>query len=294
MEAVADAVAQYAVAILLCIAALMLVMITVLWHFIEKYGRTLWSGAVWAWNALRASTLASHLRRVPGLKPALTHTLTAGRYLGGYAIVSFVAALAALAAFFELADDIGVNEELAKFDLALSQSLAEHLSRELLEATASITRLGNATFLIPLGVGVTIVLLLTRRTLLAFAWAIATSCGALLNLLLKSIFERARPVHEHGVLLADGWSFPSGHASGSMLVYGLLGYLVIRHSPRIWHLPVAMLCATLIVFVGFSRVLLQVHYLSDVLAGYVSAAAWGALCIAGLEAVRWREGQRQP
>lgn len=294
MQAVADAVAQHAVAILLCIAALMLVMITVLWHVIEKYGHTLWSGAVWAWNALRTSALASHLRRVPGLRSVLTHALTAGRYLGAHAIVSFVVALAALAAFFELADDIGVNEELAKFDLALSQSLSEHLSRELLEAVALITRLGNATFLIPLGVGVTVVLLLNRRTLLAFSWAIATSCGALLNLLLKAIFERARPVHEHGVLLADGWSFPSGHASGSMLVYGLLGYLVIRHSPRAWHLPVAMLCATLIVFVGFSRVLLQVHYLSDVLAGYVSAAAWGALCIAGLEAARWREGQRQP
>jgi undecaprenyl-diphosphatase len=113
-----------------------------------------------------------------------------------------------------------------------------------------------------------------------------------LNWLLKSIFERARPVHEHGVLTADGWSFPSGHASGSMLVYGLLGYLIIRHTPRVWHLPVALLSVLLIVFVGFSRVLLQVHYLSDVLAGYSSAVAWGALCVAGLETARWRAGQR--
>lgn len=240
-----------------------------------------------------ASRLANGLRRVPGLKSALTHALTAGRYLGAYAILSFIVALAALAAFFKLVDEIGFNEGLAKFDLALSHALAEHLSRELLEVIAMITRLGDSAFLIPLGVIVTIVLLVKRRTLLAFAWVAATAGGALLNLLLKSIFERARPLHEHGVVTAGGWSFPSGHASGSMLVYGLLGYLVIRHSPRVWHLPVAMLCVTLVVFVGFSRVLLQVHYLSDVLAGYVSAASWGALCIAGLEMARLREGRRQ-
>jgi undecaprenyl-diphosphatase len=71
-----------------------------------------------------------------------------------------------------------------------------------------------------------------------------------------------------------------------MLVYGLLAYILIRHTPRAWHLPTAAVAVTLIVFIGFSRVLLQVHYLSDVLAGYASAAAWGALCIAGYESVR--------
>jgi undecaprenyl-diphosphatase len=74
-----------------------------------------------------------------------------------------------------------------------------------------------------------------------------------------------------------------------MLVYGLLGYLIVRHAPRAWHVPVALVSVALIVFVGSSRVLLQVHYLSDVLAGYASGAAWVALCIAGLEVVRQRD-----
>jgi membrane-associated phospholipid phosphatase len=38
-------------------------------------------------------------------------------------------------------------------------------------------------------------------------------------------------VHDHGFASADGFSFPSGHASGSLLVYGMLAYLVVRHSP---------------------------------------------------------------
>ena len=143
MEAVADVIAQHAVAILLGIAAAMLAMTAVLWHLIERYGPRLWSGAASAWNALRTSTLADRLRRISGLQRALTHALTVGRYLGAYAIFSFMAALAALAAFFELADEIGFDEELAKFDVALSRSLAEHLSRELLEVTAVVTRLGD-------------------------------------------------------------------------------------------------------------------------------------------------------
>jgi membrane-associated phospholipid phosphatase len=57
---------------------------------------------------------------------------------------------------------------------------------------------------------------------------------------------------------------------------------------------VALASVALIVFVGSSRVLLQVHYLSDVLAGYASGAAWVALCIAGLEVVRQRKLRGQP
>jgi undecaprenyl-diphosphatase len=222
----------------------------------------------------------------------LTHTLTATRYLGLYALASFVVALGALGAFFELADEIGVDEDMARFDTELATALSRHLSTEVLRVTATITHLGDAGFLIGLGALVTLILLFKRRVLLASAWAIATGAGALLNLLLKSIFERTRPVHDHGVVLADGWSFPSGHAAGAMLMYGLLAYVLIRHTERSWHLPIAIVAVALIVFVGFSRVLLQVHYLSDVLAGYMSAASWGLLCVAGLEAVRWRGRQR--
>lgn len=107
--------------------------------------------------------------------------------------------------------------------------------------------------------------------------------------MLKGIFERTRPLHDHGLVSETSWSFPSGHASGSMIVYGLLGYIIVRYTRPVWHVPVALVCVTLIVFVGSSRVLLQVHYMSDVLAGYASGAAWVALWIAGLEAMRGRE-----
>jgi membrane-associated phospholipid phosphatase len=114
----------------------------------------------------------------------------------------------------------------------------------------------------------------------------------LLNRTLKAIFERSRPLHDHGITAEGGWSFPSGHASGSMLIYGLLAYIVVRHTPARWHIPVALTSIAIITFVGSSRVLLQVHYASDVLAGYAVAVAWLAICVAALEAVRWRDSLR--
>lgn len=262
-----------------------------LWRLIEAYGPRSWKASVTAWNRLRASAFARRLRGMALLGPLLNHTLTAARYLGVYALLGFLVALGSLAAFFELADEIGVDEGMARFDTLLSLALGQHLTEPMLGFFVELTRLGNSSFLIPLAAVVAAALLIAQQRLLACAWIIATASNALLNLLLKSIFERARPTRLHELLNPDGWSFPSGHASGSMMVYGLLGYLVIRLTPRMWHLPVAMLCVLLIVFVGFSRVLLQVHFLSDVLAGYASAAAWGALCIAGLEAVRRRRGR---
>jgi undecaprenyl-diphosphatase len=223
---------------------------------------------------------------VPGLHRVLTRSLTVTRYLGVHALVSFAFAFGALTLFFQLAEEIGVDEDLAHFDLLLSSALATYASQGLLRFLAIITVLGNKEFLLPFGTLVTLILVMQRHRILAVAWVIATGTGSLLNMALKAVFERTRPVHEHGFITEDGWSFPSGHASGSMLVYGLLAYILIRHTPRAWHLPVAITAVTLIVFVGFSRVLLQVHYLSDVLAGYASASAWGALCIAGYESVR--------
>jgi membrane-associated phospholipid phosphatase len=214
--------------------------------------------------------------------------MTVLRYLGIYAILGSLVAVLAITAFFELADDIGVDESLAQFDTELATSLGQHVPYEVLRAFSIVTVLGDRDVLTVLATIVAVALLLMKRWVLAGAWAVATAGGGLLNLLLKEIFARTRPVHEHGLVTETSFSFPSGHASGSMLIYSLLGYLIVRHTPHRWHIPVTIVMTALIIFVGSSRIILQVHYFSDVLAGYASAAAWVALCIAGLEAVRWR------
>jgi undecaprenyl-diphosphatase len=289
MQELADFVARHAVAILLLIAAIWLMLTALFWHLVQAYGNRVWQFAVRAWNAIRMHRYARKVKATPIVGPFFKRTLTAARYLGLYAVFAFAFAVAAIAAFVELADEIGIDEDLAKFDAALASALARQLSDETLSVFALITHLGDRNVLIAIAAAATVALLLMRRWLLACAWVIATAGGGFMNLLLKELFARPRPIHEHGIVNETSWSFPSGHASGSMLIYSLLGYLLVRHTPRDWHIPIAIVTVALIVFVGSSRVLLHVHYFSDVLAGYASAAAWSALCIAGLETVRWRQ-----
>jgi membrane-associated phospholipid phosphatase len=286
-----DLIARHAVLALCVIVAVALAFSIVLWRAARTLGPRSWSLALDLWNAIRRTAIAERLRRTPLLERLLTGTLTAARYLGLVAVLGFMIAAAATALFFELAQEIGVDESLAKFDTALADALRRHVSLDTLRVFSFITHLGDVGFLAVLVALVFLVLVARREIVSASAWLVATASGGLLNRALKAIFERSRPIHDHGLTSETGWSFPSGHASGSMLVYGLLAYLIVRHAPARWHIPVVLMGVTVIIFVGSSRVLLQVHYLSDVLAGYGSAGAWLAICIGALEAIRWRQPQ---
>lgn len=291
MTAAADFIARHALLVLLSAAALASIAAALVWKLIEALAPGIWKRAVTAWDFFRALPLARRLRDARVIGPALVGSLTVTRYLGVISVLGFFVAGGAIVLFVEVADEIGASESLAAFDVALSDALHEHASHELLRFFSWITHLGDLEFLAPLAAVVLLILLIRKRRALAIAWLVATISGGLLNRLLKSIFERTRPVHDHGLALETDWSFPSGHASGAMLVYGLLAYLLVRHAPHSRRPLIAAAAVLLIVFVGASRVVLQVHYLSDVLAGYLASAAWVALWIGALEAMRWRGAQ---
>ena len=227
--------------------------------------------------------------RLPLVGRVFSASLSTWRYLGLRAVLSFAFALLGIAMFIELADEIGVNEELAVFDEQLTLALSQHVDPQLMATFASVTQLGDRNLLLVIGAIVASYFLLRRWWLHALTWVLATGLGGVLVRLLKAHFERTRPVHEHTLTDSSGWSFPSGHAAGAMLVYGMLAYLMVRHTPGRWHIPIAFISILLISFVGFSRVILQVHYLSDVLAGFVVAATWIALCVSAFEALRRRQ-----
>jgi undecaprenyl-diphosphatase len=103
-----------------------------------------------------------------------------------------------------------------------------------------------------------------------------------------------RPVHDQAIATASGWSFPSGHTSGSLVTYGMIAYVLVRTTPARWHLPV-VIAATIVAFsTACSRVFLRVHFASDVLAGFASGTAWLVACILSVELARMvRQGRRR-
>ena len=209
------------------------------------------------------------------------------RFGAGFGVI-----IAAALVFATLAEAIEAGKVLGRLDLVLSDAMRQSTPDRAVQAFRWITHLGDPATITVLCVVVALVLVVRDRRALALGWVIAIAGNAALNRILKAVFERARPVHDHAVALADGWSFPSGHSSAAVVAYGMLAYVLIRTAPRAWHLPALLLAATIAFVTGCSRVFLQVHYATDVVAGFASGTAWLAICMGSLEAAshyRWRD-----
>jgi membrane-associated phospholipid phosphatase len=150
------------------------------------------------------------------------------------------------------------------------------------------TYVGGPIGLAVLGTGVAALLFVRRHRGLALYVLITAVMGGLMNLVLKGLFERARPDLAEALRQAHGYSFPSGHAMGSMIVLGSLAYVMAR-SWGPWRLrsaTIALLIAS-IATVGLSRVYLGVHWISDIGAGFAAGFVWLVVATVAFEAF-WR------
>ncbi len=192
--------------------------------------------------------------------------------------------------FLALAGGLGDGGLMGKLDDAFSSGIRDSVSTETLAVFAQVTRFGDTAVLVQIGLVVSVVLALLNKLWLIVPWLTAQIGNGILNTTLKQLFERVRPVHEHGLAAATGWSFPSGHTSGAVVTYGMMAYLLLRLMPAHWvrryGLPVVLLAVGIAFSTACSRVFLQVHYFSDVLAGFASGTAWLLLCICGVELAR--------
>jgi undecaprenyl-diphosphatase len=118
--------------------------------------------------------------------------------------------------------------------------------------------------------------------------------GMLLNALLKQVFMRPRPRFENPLLIISSYSFPSGHTMMATVFYGALCALFVT-KVRDWRARglAAGLSACLILLVGFSRIYLGVHYLSDVMAAIAEGLAWLAFSVISVEELGRRRKKRR-
>jgi undecaprenyl-diphosphatase len=101
--------------------------------------------------------------------------------------------------------------------------------------------------------------------------------GAIIWYFLTGVFDRVRPAQQIGIAVTDP-SFPSGHAISAVLCYGFLAYLFIPRMPSLfWKWMVGVAAILTMAFIGFSRVYLGGHYMTDIVAGYALGLAWAGL-----------------
>lgn len=197
--------------------------------------------------------------------------------------VMFALASAAglLALFFALADEV-VFDGRNKLDRVASLEVRGWATPERTETVRAITELGASWFAAFICGSILLWLLWQRRIQTAIAISGIFLIAKLLESGFKLTFERSRPVIVSHLTEADGYSFPSGHTMTAVITYGLLAAILAGHCRgRMRFVPPAA-AILLIVAVGFSRVYLGVHYLTDVIAGTLVAGACLILAIAAL------------
>ncbi|GAB2825642.1 hypothetical protein GCM10027276_30710 [Comamonas piscis] len=168
------------------------------------------------------------------------------------------------------------HARLMAADAGAQQWAQDHVSPPMRELLHVLTAAGDVRWLVVLVLLVAGWLALGAQWPALWAWVFFIGLNGLVVRLLKNLLDRARPevLHE---MLTSGASFPSGHTSGAVVVYGLL-WLVLRGrlAPAASR-ALAWLCGALVATIALSRILLQAHFASDVLAGALLGLAWCAL-----------------
>lgn len=233
-------------------------------------------------------------RRLPGSWPNRARAIwsatglrwSAGAYGTLHAAAGLIASILALAIFAWLGDLVSNQAAITRVDVQFGQwlhSLATPIGISIAKAFSFI---GGPAGMVVLMVAGAVYLLFRRERHLAYAWLVAFVGGGALDWALKTLFHRARPSFPDAFVHVLGYSFPSGHAMGSLIGFGMLAYVVVRmlRRPSVDR-SIAISAAVVVLGIGFSRLYLGAHYLSDVVAGFAAGIVWLAACISAAEAM---------
>lgn len=193
---------------------------------------------------------------------------------GRHLVLLFAGLLLPLWGFAELADEVRDADAFA-FDEPMLR-FAQAMARDGFDQWFLLfSNLGYHYGVVPFDIALVVALAFRRRFRESIFAAAALGGSALLNLATKQLFARARPMLWESIAPEHSYSFPSGHAMGSMT---LAVVLVLLAWPTRWRWIAAGAMVFFVAMVGLSRIYLGVHYPSDILAGWAAAIAWAMGC----------------
>lgn len=199
------------------------------------------------------------------------------------AITLFVGA-ACLRALVELVEKLSPQGGLGRLDQWAVGHLRVVDNSPMLEALVATTRLGDVWALVGVVAAGCMLLLVARRRLEAIILAGDFGLAAISVFAMKVMVHRDRPDAALHYVPVSTPAFPSGHAALALVAYLLLAYLAARalRNSR-WRVGIVSAGVALGIVIAASRLLLGVHWLSDVLGGCALAGAWVSLGVAALD-----------
>lgn len=193
-------------------------------------------------------------------------------------LISAILFVVALNGFVEITDELAENE-LTGLDKAITEYIISFRSEALTNYFTFATDLGDRNAYIVITVFLAAYYFFKQRS---WKFILQTTLVLLLatfsNIVLKRVFNRARPTLDH-LVTVNTLSYPSGHSMSAMAFYGFLIYLCLRYKMRAWLKSLLVIVLVMIVLsIGVSRIYLGVHFPSDVAAGFVGGLIWVAFC----------------
>jgi cation-transporting ATPase E/undecaprenyl-diphosphatase len=177
--------------------------------------------------------------------------------------------------FFGVLEDVLTHDPLVDVDANVYRLLQSGRTSGIDSMMVAITELGDVHVLLPV-IGGTLAWFVGHRLWISAGyWLAAVGVAELLTKVLKLVLRRPSPGMSY--LGIEEFSFSSGHATMSVVVYGFLAFLLSRGLMAQSRKHIAVIAAIAITLIAFSRLYLGVHWLSDVLGGMAFGSAWIAL-----------------
>jgi membrane-associated phospholipid phosphatase len=218
------------------------------------------------------------IRRHPGGGSALAKRLDPDAATGLALTLALVVGVGGGVLFGVLAYLVRANDDLVRLDNSVANWGDRHASAFSTDGLNAVTHLGEPTVVVWLAVVLALVeTVRTRSRWVAPFLLIVVAGNGILTTSVKELVDRVRP-ELNPVAETLGPSFPSGHSSWSAAFFAAAALLLCRGSGRRARAVIAGSAAGLAVTVAGSRVLLDVHWLSDVIAGLALGSAWFAIC----------------
>ena len=229
-------------------------------------------------------------KRHPRTAKFIAARFARGEYLGLHLTVGFIISLAALWLFAAVTEDVVTHDPLTNFDLALTTWIRAHTTPLGDRIFTAVSLIGSPISMAAVGMIGAVIIVMRRKWLELAAWVAGFMGAGVLAYILKIVIQRPRPVGATAFLHGDSFSFPSGHALGSLVGYGMLAYVIgsnwVTTARGRFRLVIGT--AVLVVAIGISRLYLGVHYFSDVVGGYAVGVLWLSACISGLQVAERR------
>lgn len=187
-----------------------------------------------------------------------------------------------LALFAGLVEDIVEADSIVTTDLFVSQHMSVLQDSSIVPAFIFVTSLGSTPITCLIILLTAILCTAIRQPYILVGLLISTTGSTTFTFLSKMAFQRSRPIDI--LLMEHTYSFPSGHATISIALYGFLAYMAIRFSTHfVRQVRILSLTILLCLLIGLSRIVLNEHYLSDIMGGFLVGILWLTIAISIME-----------